>query len=349
MTSKTRLLIETLERTRTLSLSEYEKLLEGRTAESADFLRQKATEAREKTYGKRVFVRGLIEITNVCKNDCFYCGVRASNPALCRYRLSPEEILHACRRGYALGFRTFVLQGGENDWYSDERLVDLIRTVKRDCPGVAVTLSLGERSRESFAALKAAGADRYLLRHESADPVHYASLHPEGMSHRRRIECLYTLKELGYQVGAGFMVGTPHQTLSHLAQDLKFIEEFRPAMCGIGPFLPQKDTPFGKEKAGDSDLCLYLISILRLMDPALLLPATTALASASEDGCERGVLAGANVIMPNLSPAVARENYTLYDRKKITGGQSAEQLNELEARLDAIGHFIDYGRGDYQG
>ncbi len=347
MTSEILRLIEQLSEERSLSLSQYETLLAAGDAETRALLSEKALAARRRVYQDRVFVRGLIEISNICKNDCNYCGLRASNAALCRYRLSEEEILSAVRRGYAMGFRTFVLQGGEDAYFTDERLVGLLEQIKREFPDCAVTLSLGARSRESYAALRRAGADRYLLRHETANALHYAHLHPAPLTLKNRLRCLTDLKELGYQVGAGFLVGSPHQTLSHLAEDLKLIETLRPAMCGIGPFLPQKDTPFASFPAGDTELCCMLLSILRLMDPALLLPATTALASANESGRRRGLKSGANVLMPNLSPAVAKENYTLYDGKRSTGAEGAEGLALLEAELCEIGFTIDYSRGDY--
>ena len=341
------LLIDRLAGGDTLSHAEFLTLLTERDEETVAYLTKKADEARRRVYQNRVFVRGLIEISNVCKNDCFYCGVRASNSAVCRYRLREEEILSAVRRGHEMGFRTFVLQGGEDAYFTDERLTRLIRSIKTDFPDCAVTLSLGERSRESYAALKAAGADRYLLRHETANGEHYARLHPASLTLKNRLRCLFDLKELGFQVGAGFMVGTPHQTLSHLAEDLVFIQSFRPQMCGVGPFLPASGTPFEHFPAGDTELCLVLLSLLRLIDPALLLPSTTALASARDDGRERGILAGANVVMPNLSPAVAKENYTLYDGKQTTGAEDADALAELSERMARIGFTLDYSRGDY--
>ncbi|MBR6530143.1 MAG: [Clostridia bacterium] len=341
-------LIRALWERRSLEKLEYEELLSLRDADSAALLRSLAKKARESTYRNRVFLRALIEISNVCKNDCLYCGVRASNKNVCRFSLTDEEILSSCAEGYALGLRTFVLQGGEDARFTDKRLTSLITNIKRTCPEAAVTLSLGERSRKSYTALRNAGADRYLLRHETANAAHYASLHPENMRLETRMRCLSDLKELGFQVGAGFMVGSPNQTLSHLAEDLQFIETFRPQMCGIGPFLPQHDTPFAKEPAGDTDLCLYLLSILRILDPALLLPATTALATAHENGTILGLEAGANVIMPNLSPRRAKENYVLYDGKKITGDQNAANLETLKQTLATAGYVPDFSRGDYR-
>lgn len=347
MTSRLQTLIETLADSHTLTLDEYEELLNKRCDEAFFLLREKAVLAREQVYGRDVFLRGLVEISNICKNNCLYCGLRAENSALCRYRLTPDEIVETCRHGYALGLNTFVLQGGENDLYPTDAICDIIRRIKEACPNVAVTLSLGEKDRATLAAWRAAGADRYLLRHETATREHYEALHPSPLSFENRMRCLNDLKELGYQVGAGFLVGSPYQTNRHLARDLKFIEMFRPQMCGIGPFLPQKDTPFASEAAGDASLCLYLLCILRLIDPALLLPATTALSSSSEDGREAGILCGANVVMPCLTPSEYRDDYALYDNKKTTGAESAEELALLSARLTDIGYHASFARGDY--
>ena len=339
-------LIEKLEREHTLSLPEYRALLEGYTPENAALLAQKARAAREAVYGKDVYIRGLIEISNVCKNDCLYCGIRRSNTACSRYRLTPEEILECCEEGYRLGFRTFVWQGGEDPFFTDEVVCGLLRTVKERYPDCAVTLSLGERTRESYARLREAGADRYLLRHETADPDHYGQLHPPVLTLANRMECLRTLKELGYQVGCGFMVGSPHQTAEHLARDLKFIEEFQPDMCGIGPFIPHKDTPFRAEPAGTLEQTLYLLSILRLIQPNLLLPATTALGTIHPQGREQGILAGANVVMPNLSPHSVRKKYELYNNKISTGEESAQSKAMLEERMRSIGYRVVTARGD---
>jgi len=346
MNDKLLSLIEKLQKNRSLSLSEYRFLIENRTDGLSLHLASLARAEKEKHYGKAVFIRGLIEITNICKNDCLYCGIRKSNKSCTRYRLTPEEILDCCREGYALGFRTFVLQGGEDGYYSDSVLCPLIAEIKKEHPDCAVTLSLGERSYESYKRLYDAGADRYLLRHESADDAHYASLHPEGLTLENRKKCLNDLKSIGYQTGCGFMVGSPGQTSEHLAKDLKFIEEFQPEMCGIGPFIPHKDTPFAKEKAGSVELTLFLLSLIRLINPKILLPATTALGTLGEDGRERGILAGANVVMPNLSPENAKKNYTLYDNKLTTGAENAHALELLKNKIRAVGGEIVCSRGD---
>ncbi len=339
-------LIEKLERTHSLSLAEYEALLRNRSEALSAELRARADRVRKAVYGNAVFTRGLVEISSFCKNDCLYCGIRRSNGQAERYRLTPEDILVCCREGWELGFRTFVLQGGEDPWFSDERLCPLLRQIKAEFPACAVTLSLGERSRESYQRLFDAGADRYLLRHETADPDHYRALHPPELSWEHRMECLRELKEIGYQVGCGFMVGSPGQTEKELAKELKFVETFRPAMCGIGPFIPHKDTPFRNQPAGSVDLTCYLLSILRLIQPNLLLPATTALGTLDPLGREKGILAGANVVMPNLSPVEVRKKYMLYDNKICTGEESAQCRGCLAARVASIGYELVTDRGD---
>ena len=339
-------LIDKLERTHSLSLVEYEALLAQREEALAAELRLRAVRVRKAVYGNSVFTRGLIEISSWCKNDCLYCGIRHSNQNAQRYRLSPEDVLSCCREGWALGFRTFVLQGGEDPWFTDERLCPLLRQIKAEFPDCAVTLSLGERSRESYQRLYDAGADRYLLRHETADKAHYAALHPAELSWDHRMECLQTLKEIGYQVGCGFMVGSPGQTEKELAKDLKFIETFRPDMCGIGPFIPHHQTPFRNMPAGSAELTCFLLSVIRVMLPAVLLPATTALGTIHPRGREMGILAGANVVMPNLSPRGVRKQYELYDNKICTGEESAQCRGCLETRMESIGYRTVTARGD---
>ena len=339
-------LIEKLARERRLELEEYEALIDGRDADDARLLAELGRQTAQSVYGSRVFVRGLIEISNICKNDCLYCGIRGSNAACDRYRLTPEDILACCEEGYALGFRTFVLQGGEDGYFTDQVLCPLIREIKGRWPDCAVTLSLGERSRESYQRLFDAGADRYLLRHETADEAHYRSLHPPTMSFARRMECLRDLKEIGYQVGCGFMVGSPGQTPRTLAKDLKFIEGFQPDMCGIGPFIPHRDTPFRDCPPGDVALTCYLLSIIRLISPTILLPATTALGTIHPTGREMGVRAGANVVMPNLSPVAVRKKYALYDNKICTGEESAQCRGCLSARMESVGYSLVTHRGD---
>lgn len=339
-------LIDTLAREHSLTTEEYEKLILLRNPESTEYLKQKAVEARQKIYGNKVFIRGLIEISNVCKNDCYYCGIRGSNKSCDRYRLTADEIIECAKEGYALGFRTFVMQGGEDAYFSDGVLVDLIKKIKTECPDCAVTLSLGERSKESYQKLYDAGADRYLLRHETATKEHYQKLHPDNLHFENRMECLKNLKEIGFQTGCGFMVGSPFQTVTDIARDLKFIEEFEPDMCGIGPFIPHKDTPFAQHSAGSAELTCYLLSIIRLIKPNILLPATTALGTVNSDGRENGIKAGANVIMPNLSPQSVRKKYMLYDNKLSDGNESAQNLENLKSKMLSIGYEIVTDRGD---
>lgn len=342
-----RSLIEKLERQHTLTEPEFITLIENRDQQTAQLLFQKAVAQRQKYYRNDVFIRGLIEFTNYCKNDCYYCGIRRSNRQVQRYRLGREEILECCKAGYELGFRTFVLQGGEDPWYTPQRIEELVRSIKREYPDCAVTLSVGEQPREVYQSWFDAGADRFLLRHETADACHYLKLHPENLTLENRMRCLWDLKEIGYQVGCGFMVGSPGQSAAHIAKDLLFIWEFQPDMVGIGPFIPQKDTPFGTENAGTLELTLYLLAIVRLMLPNVLLPSTTALGTIHPQGRELGFLAGANVCMPNLSPGNVREKYALYDNKISIGEEAAESLDRLRHKLAAIGHRVVVSRGDH--
>jgi biotin synthase len=337
---------EKLISTGSLSTTEYEFLIDNRNTEIAEILKNEAVKKRKEVYGNTVFIRGLIEISNICKNDCLYCGIRASNKSCDRYRLTKEEILSCCDEGYSLGFRTFVMQGGEDLHFTDEILVDIVKSIKEKYPDCAVTLSLGERSRESYQKLYDAGADRYLLRHETADEEHYSKLHPNKMSYKTRMECLKNLKEIGFQTGCGFMVGSPYQTTENLAKDLKFIEEFSPEMCGIGPFIPHVATEFRDFSSGDVELTCYLLSIIRLIKPTILLPATTALGTAEQGGREKGILCGANVIMPNLSPHSVRKKYELYNNKLISGNESAQEIENLKNSMKNIGYEIVTDRGD---
>ncbi len=316
--------------------------------QAINYLRDTARKVADDIYGKQVFIRGLIEFTNYCKNDCIYCGIRRSNPNAQRYRLTEEEILSCCVNGYELGFRTFVLQGGEDPYFSDERICDIVAKIKQDYPDCAVTLSIGEKDKASYQAFYDAGADRYLLRHETADEAHYQSLHPTEMSFQHRIQCLYDLKEIGYQVGCGFMVGSPGQTVDTLYEDLMFIKKLQPHMVGIGPFIPQKDTPFGQEPAGTMEQTLRLLSIIRLIHPHVLLPSTTALGTIHPLGREKGIQAGANVVMPNLSPVAVREKYKLYDNKICTGDEAAECRHCMARRMESVGYQVVVSRGDFK-
>lgn len=340
-------LVDRLRRERRLEAAEYARLLEAPDNPLREYAAQAARDVAAERFGRSVYIRGLIEVTSFCRNDCFYCGLRRSNLRAERYRLTQEQILACCRTGYELGFRTFVLQGGEDPALTDDRIAQLVHDLRTEFPDCAITLSLGERSREAYRFFREAGADRYLLRHETADPLHYAQLHPPGMSYERRMECLRDLRDLGYQTGVGMMVGSPGQTVRHLVEDLCFIEQFQPQMVGIGPFLPHRDTPFGDAPAGSVETTLLLLSLLRLMLPEALIPATTALASVAADGREQGILAGANVVMPNLSPADTRSKYAIYNHKASFGAEAAEGLADLERRLSAIGYHIDFSRGDY--
>jgi len=346
MTEKIKTIIDKLCATGSLTLDEYELLIAQRDESSTELLRQKAVETRKKHYGNSVYIRGLIEISNICKNDCLYCGIRRGNKECDRYRLTEDEILSCCDEGYDIGFRTFVMQGGEDSFFSDEIMCSIIRKIKGKYPDCAVTLSLGERSRESYQALFDAGADRYLLRHETANPEHYAKLHPNEMSWYDRMRCLSDLKDIGFQTGCGFMVGSPYQTNSDIAKDLKFIETFQPHMCGIGPFIPHVASIFSAHSAGSVELTCYLLSIIRLVCPTILLPSTTALGSIDPFGREKGIMAGANVVMPNLSPMNNRKKYELYNNKLSTKAESAQALDQLRERMSSIGYEVVCARGD---
>lgn len=341
-------LINKLENEHGLTKREYAALISGRTPKYAEILAKKAVKARKKYYGNSVFIRGLIEISNYCKNNCLYCGINHENKKCDRYRLTAQQIISCCDEGYRLGFRTFVLQGGEDLFFNDEILCKLIAEIKSKYPDCAVTLSLGERSFDSYKKLYDAGADRYLLRHETADKEHYRKLHAPEMSFDNRIKCLMDLKKIGYQVGCGFMVGSPFQTSETIAEDLKFIEEFKPHMCGIGPFVPHSDTVFADMPSGTAELTCFLLSIIRLISPAILLPSTTALGTVEEFGREKGILSGANVVMPNLSPHEAKSKYLLYDNKLSQGAESAVNKHLLEERMRKIGYQIVTAKGDFK-
>lgn len=314
--------------------------------QTVERLAKEAVRIRKVFYEDKVYTRGLIEFTNYCKNNCYYCGIRRDNSHVRRYRLTREEILECCGHGYELGFRTFVLQGGEDPYYTDDRMVQIIRGIKEQYPDCAVTLSIGERSYESYRMYREAGADRYLLRHETADDSHYRKLHPETMSLSVRKQCLYDLKKLGYQVGAGFMVGSPGQTTAELAEDMLFLQELEPHMVGIGPFIPHHDTKYADQRPGSVEQTLYLLSVIRILLPRVLLPATTALGTLDAQGREKGLAAGANVVMPNLSPVKNRGQYELYDNKICTGEEAAEGLESLRRRVESVGFRLVEERGD---
>lgn len=341
-------LLEKLEKERMLTKDQWIQLIGSREVYESQAAAL-AKKIREEHFGNQIYVRGLIEFTNYCKNDCYYCGIRRSNRNAERYRLTMEQILECTDTGYELGFRTFVLQGGEDGYYTDERLEEIIKAIKEKHPDCALTLSLGERSRKSYELFYQAGADRYLLRHETADANHYQRLHPEEMSYEHRMNCLRELKDIGYQVGCGFMVGSPGQTEETLAEDMLFIQEFQPHMVGIGPFVPHHETPFGREPGGTVEDTLYLLSLIRILKPTVLLPATTALGTIDPRGREKGILAGANVVMPNLSPTNVRKKYELYDNKICTGDEAAECRSCLSNRMKTIGCELVTHRGDAPG
>ncbi|MDP4118439.1 MAG: [FeFe] hydrogenase H-cluster radical SAM maturase HydE [Bacillota bacterium] len=341
-------LVDKLYETNILSKDEFIFLLENRNDEIRNYLAEKARSVSQSHFGNKLYVRGLIEFSNYCKNNCYYCGIRRGNKNCERYRLTKDEILQCCENGYELGFRTFVLQSGEDEFYSDDDIAEIVSGIKNKFPDCAVTLSLGEKSYEAYKKFFESGADRYLLRHETADNDHYKLLHPKSLSLENRKQCLYNLKDIGYQVGTGFMVGSPFQTNEHIAGDLMFIKDLNPQMVGIGPFIPHKDTMFAAEKAGTLELTTFLVSIIRLMLPSALIPATTAVGTIDVQGREKAILSGANVLMPNLSPIKVRKKYLLYDNKICTGEEAAECKNCLQSRTMSIGYEIIVDRGDYR-
>lgn len=339
-------LIDKLKANNSIEKQELFYLVQNINDEEMIYLFSKSRETAEKSYSNKVFMRGLIEFTSYCGNDCYYCGIRSSNKNVERYRLSTEDIMKCCEAGYELGYRTFVLQGGEDMYYTDDRVVELVKSVKANYPDCAVTLSIGEKSYESYKKYYEAGADRYLLRHETADEEHYRKLHPKSMSLSNRKKCLYNLKEIGYQVGAGFMVGTPYQTFENLVNDLLFLKELDPHMVGVGPFIPHKDTEYKDEKQGSLKMTLLMIALTRLLLPKALITSTTALGTIDPLGREKGLLAGANVVMPNLSPINVRDKYLLYDNKICTGDEAAECRHCMEMRIQSAGFKVDLSRGD---
>lgn len=341
-------LILKLNKEKCLKKSEWISLFETANREDISFARELAQRVSQEQFGNKIYMRGLIEISNICKNDCLYCGIRKSNACVFRYRMEKDEIFECCKIGYERGFRTFVLQGGEDGHFTDDAVTEIVSKIKEMYPDCAITLSLGERSRESYEKLYKAGADRYLLRHETATKSHYEKLHPENLSYDNRMECLLNLKETGFQTGCGMMIGSPYQTCENLADDMLFLKEFKPHMIGIGPFLPAKNTPFSKEKAGSLEQTLFVLSLVRIMLPNVLLPATTALGTLAKDGRQRAILSGANVMMPNISPAENRKNYALYN-DKIGAGESAEEsVEKVINSLKEIGYEPIVSRGDYK-
>ena len=342
-------LLDALSRGESPGREGWRMLLSALDGGQAERIRDRAFEVARARFGGGVYIRGLIEISSCCRNNCYYCGLRRSNRHASRYRLTAEEVLDCCREGARSGFGTFVLQGGEDEGQDDDWMEATVKAIRAEFPAQAITLSVGERSREAYRRFREAGADRYLLRHETRNDAHYACLHPAEMSGAHRRDCLRALKELGYQVGAGMMVGSPGQTVDCLLDDIAFLEELRPEMIGMGPFVPAAHTPFARHAAGSVDLTLRLIALMRLRFPDALIPATTALATLDGHGREEGIRSGANVVMPNLSPVAVRERYSIYDGKASWGSEAAEGLRALEQELNRIGCHIAYGRGDYPG
>ncbi len=341
-------LIDKLHISHSLTHEEWTALLSTYNEEDRLYAADRARAVTDEIYGKDVFIRGIVEFSNTCNKNCYYCGLRAGNTKLERYRLSIDDIMDCCKDGYEFGFRTFVLQSGEDPYYTTEMICELVKRIKKEFPDCAVTLSIGEKSYEDYKAFKDAGADRYLLRHETANEEHYGKLHPENMSWANRMRCLNDLKSLGFQTGCGVMIGSPEQTIDCLADDMLYMEKLKPEMIGLGPFLPHSDTPFRDKPKGSYEMTLFMISLCRLMLPHALIPATTALGTIKPDGREQGILAGANVIMPNLSPVRVRDKYMLYDNKICTGDASSGCRACIEARVQSVGYNVAITRGDYK-
>lgn len=348
MNEKIKNLVDKLEQEHILTVDEFTFILDNVSDDDREYIRLKAQGIAKSKFGNKVYTRGIVEFSNICKNDCYYCGIRKSNKNFERYRLTKEQILDCCESGYAYDYRTFVLQSGEDPYYTDEVMCDIVRTIREKYTDCAITLSIGERSRESYQKLFDAGANRYLLRHETANKELYEKLHPSYQKFEVRMQCLRDLKDIGFQVGTGMMIGAPFQTHRNLAEDLVFLGEFKPHMVGTGPFIPHKDTDFRNEKAGTLEMVLLCLSLVRIMLPNVLLPATTALGSINPLGREKGVLAGANVIMPNLSPTEVRKNYLLYDNKICVNDASSQCKNCINARMIKIGYEVEVSRGDYK-
>lgn len=342
-------LIDKLNEDKKLNLYQWEQLLGTFKEEDQKYAANMARNISLEKFGNKIFFRGIVEFTNVCKNNCKYCGIRRGNKEVSRYRLNKEEILKCCEEGYKYGYRTFVLQGGEDNYYSDEMMEDIISSIHKKYPDCAITLSIGEKERESYEKFYKAGATRFLLRHETADEKHYEKLHTDELSWEHRMNCLKNLKDIGYQTGCGFMVGSPYQSISNIAKDMIFIEKFKPQMIGIGPFIAHKDTPFKDFPCGSAKMTLFILSLCRIMLPDVLLPATTALSTVRDDGRQLGVLSGANVIMPNLSPIEVRKKYMLYDNKAITGDDAGENLKLIQGNMNEIGYEVIIDKGDYKG
>nr|WP_295611347.1 [FeFe] hydrogenase H-cluster radical SAM maturase HydE [uncultured Terrisporobacter sp.] len=342
-------LIDKLNEDKKLNLYQWEQLLGTFKEEDQKYAANMARNISLEKFGNKIFFRGIVEFTNVCKNNCKYCGIRRGNKEVSRYRLNKEEILKCCEEGYKYGYRTFVLQGGEDNYYSDEMMEDIISSIHKKYPDCAITLSIGEKERESYEKFYKAGATRFLLRHETADEKHYEKLHTDELSWEHRMNCLKNLKDIGYQTGCGFMVGSPYQSISNIAKDMIFIGKFKPQMIGIGPFIPHKDTPFKGFNCGSAKMTLFILSLCRIMLPDVLLPATTALSTVRDDGRQLGVLSGANVIMPNLSPIEVRKKYMLYDNKAITGDDAGENLKLIQDNMNEIGYEVIIDKGDYKG
>jgi len=339
-------IVDGLEKNHVGKAEDYLYLLNNINEENRQYLSNAALRVKEEFYGKEIYIRGIVEFSNFCKQNCLYCGIRKDNAHVDRYRLSHKEIVEACRKGYALGYRTFVLQSGEDPYFTDDRVVAIIKDIRDNFKDAAITLSLGEKTKRSYKKFYDAGADRYLLRHETANEKLYDKLH-ENMTFQNRKECLYDLKEIGYQVGAGLMVGSPGQKKTDLIDDLRFLKELKPQMVGMGPYLTHKETPLKDSENGSLTETLVMLSLVRLILPEVLLPATTAVGTIDDYGREQAILAGCNVVMPNISPMEVRKKYELYENKICVDDQPEECRFCIEGRVKCTGSTLNMCRGDH--
>lgn len=301
-----------------------------------------ADEVRQEFVGDEVHLRGLIEFTNICRQTCKYCGIRRENSKVNRYRLSKDEIISMARHGVRNGFKTLVMQGGEDSFFTKDLICEIIFEIKK--MDVALTLSLGERSFEDYKAFKDAGADRYLLRIETTDKELYKSVHP-GMSFENRKRCLYDLKSLGYETGTGCLIGLPGQTVESLADDILFFKELDADMVGVGPFIPHPETPFAKSSCGSFNLALKVMAITRLLLPNINIPATTAMETLSPNGRLIALQSGANVFMPNITEGVSPSKYEIYPDKSGINGAKNGIIGEINENLKVIGRYVSDTKG----
>ncbi len=340
MRDELRALIEQAERGHRLTEPELASLLAAEEATEA--MAEAADRVRRDFVGDEVHLRGLIEFSSYCRQNCMYCGLRRDNERARRYRLSPEEIVALAEKARGAGYPTVVMQSGEDAWFTAERLAEIVARVK--ALGLTVTLSVGERSREEYRLLREAGADRFLLRIETTDRELYERLDP-GMSYENRLRCLSDLRELGYEVGTGCLVGLPGQTVASLARDVLFFRSIDADMVGIGPLVPNGDTPLGDAAPGDMGMVRRMVAAIRLLLPEANIPATTAMETLQPGAREIMLRSGANVMMPNVTEGEARQSYALYPGKACVADTPEQCRACMEGRIRAMGRTVGRGAG----